>query len=90
MELCSKDLSRHSKQTEWDEGRYHERVVSTDGSGMYQYQSETKRQRTAYTRYQALELEKVAHKLQHLVKVDGHVLFRPPLVLVDPLTHCYP
>ena len=34
-------------------------VVSVDG-GMYQYQSETKRQRTAYTRYQALELEKVA------------------------------
>ena len=51
---------------------------------MYQYQSETKRQRTAYTRYQALELEKVAHKLQHLVKVKGHVLFRPLLVLVDP------
>jgi hypothetical protein len=27
--------------------------------GQYQYQAETKRQRTAYTRHQALELEKV-------------------------------
>ena len=32
--------------------------ISVDGQ--YQYQSETKRQRTAYTRHQALELEKVA------------------------------
>ena len=59
MELCSKDLS-HTAQTASQEGRYHQTSVSVDGSGMYQYQSETKRQRTAYTRYQALELEKVA------------------------------
>ena len=50
----------HRQHTDSQEGRYHQTSVSVDGSGMYQYQSETKRQRTAYTRYQALELEKVA------------------------------
>ena len=60
MALCSKDLLYTQHTAHSQEGRYHQIGVSVDGSGMYQYQSETKRQRTAYTRYQALELEKVA------------------------------
>ena len=50
---------------------------------MYQYQSETKRQRTAYTRYQALELEKVPRKLH-----SSLWWFRPSPVLVPVSLWC--